>query len=199
MTLEQSIILFQNIATAHKQINDFGQGELWEIEGTIKPGIKYPMLWVTPVNSTPEDQIKRRTFTLLVFAQVKKDKSNELSVLSDCEQILDDILKILENESPDYEYTGQPQFVPFKEELGDWVAGYRADVEIITDRANNYCDVPSDTFVSPSAAQNYANIINQNGVVIAQILAGQNYTVEQLQEIIDTIDSNTVTIIEPLA
>src|SRR3972149_1690765 len=98
MTYNQIITLLNNIAVAHKQLKSFETGELWEVEGNIK----------------------LRTFTLLVFGQVKKDKSDEQEILSDCESILDDIIKILLNESNDYDLIGDPVLNPFKEELGDW-------------------------------------------------------------------------------
>lgn len=199
MTYNQLITLFRNIATAHKQIESFATGELWEVEGNIKPGIIYPMLFAVPVSSVTLEKVKIRTFTLLVFGQVKKDKSDEQEILSDCEQILDDVIKILLNESDDYDLIGEPQQIPFKEDMGDWVAGWRADIQIETAFASNYCDLPSDTFLSPAAAGNFAYIINQNGQTIATVLAGQTYTVEQLQILIQTLtDPAPVTIIQTL-
>ena len=104
------------------------------------------MLWAIPVDSTTAEQTKTRTFTLLVFRKVDKAKKYETDILSNCEQILDDIIKILRNESNDYEVTNEPVLVPFKEEFGDWCAGWRADVSILSDFNNNYCDIPSDIY-----------------------------------------------------
>lgn len=146
MTYDQVITLFNNIAVAHKQINSFGTGELWEVEGNIKPGIIYPMLYIVPVNSITQENTKQRSFTGLVFGQVKKDKSDEQSILSDCESIADDFIKILRNESDDYILLGDPVLVPFKEDLGDFVTGWRFDFDLQTDLNNNYCDVPKLSF-----------------------------------------------------
>lgn len=145
MTFNQMITLFSDISVAHKQLKSFDWGELWEVEGKIKPGIIYPMLYVNPVSSTMGEQTVNRTFTIMVFAQVMKDKSNEQDILSDTELILQDVVKILRNESDDYEVVADPQMFPFKEDLGDWVAGWRVDVEILTNGRSNYCDVPKET------------------------------------------------------
>lgn len=150
MTYNNTIQLFDNIATAHKQINTFGTGELWEVNGIIKPELKGFILWVAPVNTTITDQTTIRTFTVLVMNIVKKDKSDEQEVLSDSEQILIDIIKIFRNEDEAYELVGDPTLFPFKEDFGDWLTGYRTDLVIQTDFNNNYCDLPIATFNSPT-------------------------------------------------
>ena len=144
MTFNQIITLFRNISNAHKQLKSFGVGEAWEVEGFIKPGIIYPMLWIIPTSSTTNESVKIRTFTCLVMGQVKKDKTNEQEILSDCEQIGDDIIKILLNNSSDYDLMNTPQMFPFKEDFGDWLAGWKFDIEIETAFANNPCDMPTN-------------------------------------------------------
>lgn len=144
MTFEQEIKLFEDIATAHLQIHEFGWGELDEVEGNIKPGIVYPMLYANPTQSTMTEQTVSRVYNLMVFGQVMKDKSNEKAVMSNAELILQDVIKILRNESDAYEVIGDPVLFPFKEDLGDWVAGWRAEVEIQSDGRSNYCDVPKN-------------------------------------------------------
>lgn len=144
MTFNEQINLFDDIATAHLQIHSFAWGELWEVEGNVKPGIVYPMLYANPVSSLMPEQTVSRTWNLMVFGQVMKDKSNEQAVMSNAELILQDVIKILRNESDDYEVIGDPIMFPFKEDLGDFVAGWRADVEIQSNGRSNYCDVPKN-------------------------------------------------------
>ena len=144
MTYNQIITLFSNIASAHKFIKSFGHGEAWEINSNDQ--FKDYTFWVIPVDSNTLAQTKNRTFTLLVFKRVKADKSDETNILSDCEMILDSIIKILLNHSNDYNIIGDPVLFPFKEDFSDWCAGWRADVVIETDFKNNYCDIPSEIF-----------------------------------------------------
>lgn len=197
MTYNQIITLFTNIATAHKQIKSFGHGEAWEINSDDV--FKDYILWVIPIDSTTNENTKVRTFTLLAFKKVKQDKSDETYILSDCEQIIDDVIKIILNNSNDYNLVNTPTQFPFKEEFGDWCAGWRTDIQIETDFDNNYCDIPSGTFVSPESASNYVTIVDQEGNVLTTINAGQSYTVEVLQEIIQTLtDPAPATIIQTL-
>lgn len=141
MTYNEIITLFESIATAHLQLKSFGHGEAWEINSDDV--FKDYILWIIPIDSTTNENTKVRTFTALVFKRVKKDKSDETFILSDCEQILDDIIKIFINNSNDYELTNVPTLFPFKEEFGDWCAGWRADLQIQTDFNNNFCDIPT--------------------------------------------------------
>lgn len=144
MTYDQIITLFNNIAVAHKQINEFGNGRLFEMDGTMKPGLNYPLLWAVPVSSETLENTKNRRFILLVLDQVKKDESNRNNVWSDCESILDDVIKIIKNESSDYNLIGDPSLTPVTEFHGDWVTGWQSEIVIETNLNNNYCDVPKD-------------------------------------------------------
>jgi hypothetical protein len=179
MTINQIKELFSNIASAHYFINDFAYGELWEIEEKLNKKPKYPMLFVTPVQSVTGEQVKERTFNILVFDMVNKDYSNQVQVWSDTERILDDVIKILRRESKDYELVGEPTSFPFKEDFSDWATGYRAEIVIRTDFDNNYCDIPSVDFISPETqALTTVTIRNQETqAIIATLTGGQSYDV----------------------
>ena len=189
MTYNQIITLFSNIATAHKQIKSFGHGEAWEINSDDV--FKDYILWVIPIDSTTNENTKVRTFTVLAFKKVKQDKSDETFILSDCEQILDDVIKIFINNSDNYELVNIPTLFPFKEEFGDWCAGWRADLQIQTDFANNYCDIPSNTFISPAAATNASYVLDSNGNIVATLNPQQTYTLQATY--MDTAENYTVT------
>ena len=176
MTINQLKTLFQNIATAHKQINDFAYGELWEIEEKMNKEAKYPMLYVSPIQSTTQEQVKERSFHFMIFDMISKDKEDVVEVWSDTEQILDDIIKIFKNESENYELVGDPTLLPFKEDNADWATGYRTELTIRTDFNSNYCDIPSNTFVSPSNPA-FAYILDQDGNVVQTLYKGETYSV----------------------
>ena len=157
------IQLFENIATAHFQLKGFGKGNTTEIEGI--PNKQYPYLWVVPVNtavqlnSSGEFQTINHTFQIEVFDLVKKDRSNETEVLSDCQSILLDVIKILHNHNADFEVIGSPTLNPYVEKYGDDVTGWYVEVEIAVPFDSSYCDIPSDVFVIPGTSGS-ANPIN---------------------------------------
>lgn len=196
MTINQVKDLFENIATAHLQIKDFAYGELWEIEEKMNKEAKYPMLYVAPVQSVAGDQVMDRTFHVMVFDMLSKDKSNVIDAWSDTEQILYDVVKIFKNESSNYEVVGESTLIPFKEDNSDWAIGYRAELVIRTDANSNYCDVPSNTFVSPNTPA-FAQVKDQNGNVLANLYSGDTYTVIVASGILDDLNA-TVTVIDNL-
>lgn len=144
MTYNQLIDKFSDIASAHKQIHTFATGELWEVEGILKPSIIHPIWFAVPTQSEMGEQTVTRSFTWLVFSKINKDKSDEQEILSDTELIMQDLIKIFRNEDHDYFILDNPIMFPFKEEFGDWCAGWRCEVRVETNGRDNYCDVPMD-------------------------------------------------------
>lgn len=202
LTVNNLNTLFSNIATAHKQINAYGFGEVWEIEEAMNKDFSYPMLWVVPLSSVTGEQVQTRTFRFLVFDTVSKQNTDNnycIEVWNDTELILNDIIKILRKESDSYNVVGEPLLEPFKEEFSDWVTGWRADVTIETDLNSNYCDVPASTFVSPETTTGTTvQIIDQDGNVLATIAQGGNYVVTVFSGVRDTLTANVTTIIDDI-
>lgn len=198
MTINNIKDLFSNIASAHYMLNDFEFGELWEIEEKMNKNAKYPMLFVSPISSVTGEQVKERTFQVLVMDLVKKDGTETVDAWSDTEQILDDVIKIVRRESDSYELVGEPTLFPFKEEYSDWCTGYRAELVIRTDFNSNYCDIPSDSFVSPEVSANVVTIKDQDGNVLATLTGGQSYEVTVFSALKDTLTANVTTITNQL-
>jgi len=199
ITINNYKSLFNNIQAAHYQLNSYGFGEAWEIETLMNQEITYPCLFVIPVSSTTMDQVQQRTFRLLVFDLVKRDdvdNSQCTEVWSDTEQITNDIIKILREESDNYDLIGDVVLEPFKEEFTDWVTGYKADVVIESELNTNYCDIPASSFVSPNGSTTSVTIVDQDGNVIATVNGGGSYTVTVLSGINDTLTANVTTIID---
>lgn len=198
MTLNQELALFENIATAHDMIEDFASGEIWEIEKKMNKNAKYNMLYVSPVQSGTFDNVKQRTYMVLVMDIPSKDESNVNEVWSDSEQILDDVIELLRSTSNDYELIGDPILLPFKEDHSDWVAGYRAEVTIQTKKGVNRCNIPADDFVSPSDASfQTVTIKDQDGNVLSVLKGGQSYEVIVATGINDDLTA-TVTVIDQI-
>lgn len=144
MTLNNIIQLFQNIVTAHYNLRGFGFGNIFEINGSLKPGLNYPLLWLVPLDVTTTDQTKQSRFLVLVLDLVKKDQTNRDEVWSDTQEVILDVIKILRNESDDYNLVGDPITFPVAEQHGDWLNGWQSELTIETNLNSNYCDVPKN-------------------------------------------------------
>ena len=143
MTYNQVIKIFEDWANNHLLVKTFGNGEEWEVNGTLKAGLLYPMFYAIPVSSQTFENTINRTFKIVCFGQVKKDKSNENEVISDTESIIHDFVKYLKYDSDDFELVGDPSMTPFKEDFGDFCAGWESEIIIQTNFANNQCDSPT--------------------------------------------------------
>ena len=148
-TVNQLISVFKDISTRHYQINGFGVGDNWE-NGTIEK--MHPVLWINPTTATmPSSDNGYKTFEIdfevRVFDLVNKDESNEKEVLSDCIDILKDIIT---------EFKGHPYYVnsqlniiddinfeAFTEELDEEVSGWVCEISLMTPVLTSFCGIPS--------------------------------------------------------
>ncbi len=160
LTYNNLIQLFTNIATAHKQLKSFGNGELWEINGDPKNSGVYPEAWLVPVNTIVRTQTIEYTVRLLVYDLVNKDESNENEVLSDTLQILSDITKVFRYESDNFNLLNDPTFEPFTERFDDEVTGWSAEFVIEVNFPSNDCDMPLNEFVMPGVVSGGFTIVD---------------------------------------
>lgn len=150
ITYNQIIELLSNISDAHRVISSFNSGNVWEIETELEANRNFVKLWAAPVSSTVRGNTIINRFNLLAFDLVEKGGANQNDVLSDTQQCLYDVIKVLRNNAGEqYDVTGNPQLLPFKEQFGDWVSGWRTEIDIITVYNENGCDTPIDDFLIP--------------------------------------------------
>lgn len=202
LTINQLDDLFSSIATAHDQIHDyFFTIDLSLVEAKMNSEVQYPMMVVILMDGQSPEQVKLRNFQILIMDIPKKDKSNLIEVISDTEQILDDVIEILKKHSNDYDVIGDPQTFPYDEQHSDWVSGHRAEVMLQTDKKVTLCNIPADAFVDP-AAPDYrtVEIRDQDGNVLATVQAGPNanYVVTVFSGVRDTLTANVTTILDDI-
>lgn len=149
-TVNQLISVFKDISTRHYQINGFGIGDNWE-NGASEAKM-HPVLWINPTTATmPSTDTGYKTFEIdfevRVFDLVNKDESNENEVLSDCIDILKDIIT---------EFKGHPYYVnsqlniiddisfeAFTEEFDEEVSGWVCEISLMTPILTSFCGIPS--------------------------------------------------------
>ena len=149
-TVNQLISVFKDISTRHYQINGFGIGDDWE-NGASEAKI-HPVLWINPTTANmPATENGYKTFEIdfevRVFDLVNKDESNENEVLSDCIDILKDIIT---------EFKGHPYYVnsqlniiddigfeAFTEEFDEEVSGWVCEISLMTPILNSFCGIPA--------------------------------------------------------
>jgi hypothetical protein len=191
--------LFEDIKDAHYQLNSYGFGPEWKIDELMNGDITYPCLYVIPTGSVTLDQTQHRRFEILVFDKVNVVdtlNASNIEVLSDAEQILNDIIKILRKETDNYDLIGEPDLEPFEARYTDVVTGYKTEVVIASELNSNYCDIPASSFVSPGGSTTSVTIVDQDGNVLATVNGGGSYLVTVLTTINDTITANVTTVVD---
>ena len=145
MNLKQQFDALRGYVATHQILKTILICEAWEIEGNLKPGIEYPLIVFTPTSSTVYENAVHRSYRVIVMDQLNREKTNEEDVLNDCEKILSVFINEarLDGIHPLHYETivlvGDPIIEPFKEEFGDWCAGYQGEIVLETSIGNNPC------------------------------------------------------------
>jgi len=214
ITLNQDIELFKNFALKHKGINSFYFGDESEADTNVE--IVYPFMNVILQGSSVTDNVVSRKYMIVISDLVNKDISNINQVLSDTERICYDVPSYL-RQVRNSGYLGAFKFdanialTDFTERNDDDVSGHYFDLTISSAVGNDGCNLPITSgnildnnyiYVGGTINQIVGNfqvdIKDQNGNTLQTFTTSGTYTVEVLQQIIDTINSNTATVIDPL-
>lgn len=142
MTIKEVKSLLNNLANDHKQINDFGWGDVWEI-GESK-SITYPLMYCTIQNSNVSGKTFNLTLSIIFADLVFEDEKNEDDVISDQMLICQDIIAQLRSDTFDFTLGQSVSINFFNERLSDLVAGVQAEMTLALPYVADRCAVPSD-------------------------------------------------------
>lgn len=214
ITLNQDIELFKNFALKHKGINSFYFGDESEADTNVE--IVYPFMNVILQGSSTTANVVSRKYMIVISDLVNKDISNINQVLSDIERICYDVPSYLRQVSNSkllgpFKSDINISLTDFTERNDDDVTGHFFDLTISSAMGNDGCNLPISSgnildnnyiYVGGNINQNVGtfqvDIKDQNGNTLQTFTTSGTYTVEVLQQIIDTINSNTATVIDPI-
>jgi len=148
ITYNQIIKQFEDFATAHRQINEFGNGDLWEIvQKETLAELNYPMLFVQDSPASIGEGFITNGFNILVM-----DKANEGTVET---EVKSDTLLILLDTIAYFEklYTDNWKFVKieksgsissFTERFDDTLTGWTMSMQLKQPLEYNECQIPQN-------------------------------------------------------
>ena len=196
LTLNQIVKILENQKINNAQLNKgtFLFGDPWEYGANNT--IQYPLVGVNLNNSNLNGNLQTFNFNVFVCDLVHKDESNETEVLSDLHTVTLDYwanIRMYLQDLYNADVNLTANLTDFTERFDDEVTGWQLDFSINQIYDRGICDTPDS---GENAGK--AFIIDQNGNVLTYLNAGQSYTVEVLQAIIDTINNNSSTIIDPI-
>jgi hypothetical protein len=214
LTLNQDIELFKNFALKHKGINSFYFGDESEADTNVE--IIYPFMNVILQGSSITESVVSRKYMIVISDLVNKDISNVNQILSDVERLCYDVPNYLRQVRNSgylgaFKFDANISLTDFTERNDDDVSGHFFDLTISSAMGNDGCNLPIDSgnildnnyiYVGGTINQIVGNfqvlIQDQSGNTLQTFTTSGTYTVEVLQQIIDTINSNTATIIDPI-
>jgi hypothetical protein len=214
LTLNQDIELFKNFALKHKGINSFYFGDESEADTNVE--IIYPFMNVILQGSSIAEGVVSRKYMIVISDLVNKDISNVNQILSDVERLCYDVPNYLRQVRNSgylgaFKFDANISLTDFTERNDDDVSGHFFDLTISSAIGNDSCVLPINSgnildnnyiYVGGTINQIVGNfqvlIQDQSGNTLQTFTTSGTYTVEVLQQIIDTINSNTATIIDPI-
>jgi len=148
ITYNQIIKQFEDFATAHRQINQFKSGDLWEVvQKETLAELNYPMLFVQDSPASIGEGFITNGFNILVM-----DKANEGTVET---EVKSDTLLILLDTIAYFEklYTDNWKFVKiektgsissFTERFDDTLTGWTMSMQLKQPLEYNECQIPQN-------------------------------------------------------
>jgi hypothetical protein len=160
---------FKLLADHHKQLNSFGFGSVGDFQylnqtrdkeenTTFNPPI-YPLLYVVPNDVRQKFNYMEYSFDIIVADVVERSLLNQTDLLSDTNQILDDIIsqfrlsvtQSLGNFNAEYYLDNPIVCTPFLEQYDDMLGGWTATLNIQVMTPLNRCDAAFfESFLTPT-------------------------------------------------
>jgi hypothetical protein len=142
-------------ATNNPSLKHSGFGQPFNVNGEVKLQQRYPQMWTQPVSSTPVLNNTQgiitfnRNLQILFFDTKLADNSNEISVISDMEELAFQFCRWLMNNNDDIDMISSPTITPFTDKFLDDVAGVILDVVVQFNGDSIGCDDPETSFTIP--------------------------------------------------
>jgi hypothetical protein len=164
---------FRLLADHHKQLNSFGFGQYEDLSYWTESRLKqenttfespfFPLLYVVPSNATQMMEQNGSSYTeyefnCIVMDIIDRDLTNQIDVLSDTNQILDDIVSQfrlavtpqLGCYNSIYYLDNEITYLPFLEKFSDLCGGWNAVIKIKVMTPLDRCAAAFNSFLTPT-------------------------------------------------
>jgi len=139
-TLNQIFQLIQTEATAHQQVKQYGQGDVWEIQ---PKELDYVVLWAIEEGVSVTDRTLTYSIRLLCMDRVLPAEENESEVLSDTLSILLDFVAYFRQlHTENVSIQENVNFEPFTERFDDKVSGHVCTINLTQPYSYDSCSIP---------------------------------------------------------
>jgi hypothetical protein len=126
----------------HLQVKKVGSDFTEQLPNFATKDERYPLVFIAPVFASPTTNTNTISLEIYCFDIIQKDRANITVILSDCHQILVDLVNQF-TFSDDYSFDiiGLPSLTPMNNQLLDYAAGWMMSLDV--DMSNwTDCQVP---------------------------------------------------------
>ena len=166
---------FRLLADHHKQINSFGFGALEDLSFWTESRDKqqnteynspiFPLMYVVPANVFQNLSHMVYEFNVIILDIIQRDLSNQVDVLSDTNQILDDVISqfrlsvtnALGNFNKEYYLQTPVECFPFMEKYTDLCGGWNGVLRIEVNAPLDRCAAAFNSFLTPTPTNTPTN------------------------------------------
>lgn len=206
-TVNQILSQFLDIASAHRQINSFGFGEIqdYATSGTTN----YPAMWVDigdcSIGGNEDEQslYTQQSYTIWIIDRLQKGKGNLEDVFSDTQQIVLDVIAQLNKSGYEFVVDIGNQLTPIFDKFhDDELAGFSFNLVIKQNYDRDRCAIPFAYQPIPNTEQNPGSgtTVNTTYVPATRTLTinGVEYDLSQNRSWTISTGSGTVTSVSAL-
>ena len=134
----------------HLQVKKVGSDFKEQMGNFATADEKYPLVYVVPTGVTPYENVSIFTLELYCFDIIQMDRANITTILSDTQQILQDLyLEFTFSDDYDFDIDGQPTFIPLNNDLLDYAAGWQMNISVVIPSWTN-CPIPKKIYTAYS-------------------------------------------------
>lgn len=117
----------REISVAHKLVNEYGEGDIYEYLNSGEH--KYPCVFLTVTNLSTTNTGTAINFTLFYTDRLTENQSNKTAIQSTGIDVIKQLLSKFESKHPEFEIVNV-NYQPFTEKFADMCAGVFVNVEL---------------------------------------------------------------------
>lgn len=150
----------ESFASEHLQVKKFASDFPEQLPNFATKDEAYPILFVSPTSSIFNQYSNQFDLTVFCYDVIQKDRENINTILSDTNQILNDLTKWLKDgDIEGIDLTNSPSVAPINNDLLDYVAGWQMTISLSID-TYSLCEVPFNE--QPAIIDVVNNIVYSN-------------------------------------
>ena len=144
----QAVDVIKQFADQHLQIKKFDFEFKEQMQNLATLNEAFPFLYVVPISSDTISNVNEFDIDVYCVDRLQKDRTNVGSVISDCNQILNDLVLWLEEGQNQLEITSTATQTPINNDLLDYVGGWVLRLRVQVEKIG-LCEIPFGSYVPP--------------------------------------------------